>query len=553
MDAIADVPFAVEAKRHKNDVSSRELLGGLAKAALKYRDLELWVLAATCTVGAQAAEDLRRYGEEHGIGTMLLDTSPLAELPTVGGITALAATDIDTTTKILADPSWQTGEAPPDLDAIRAELTAVRDQTAFSDWTVHLKTSLRDLPTWRRFVRSHNNTLRDRIISDARANFVTPYDPAEAIPRDAESELSAWLGQCTTTAECPIAIVVGERYDGKTWLVYRWLSESLPHLTLPVFFFSSDDVKADNGHVMTMIEAQVRHAMRSFSRHAEAMMERQRQAADQSSRPWCVLVLDGANEYTTDATPFLKAVTAAVPVRPHDAKAALIVTCRRQDFESNAWWLENRPFRSVELGSFNDREFEQALARYSLSAKDIDEWAESARNLMRHPRYLGLAIRFWKELPLFGVVTADVLNFLDVWEKVIPRSAGVQLKPEALQAVLAGLAEELLKERTLNLKAVRNRVAEVTDHVDASVESIISRGVLSMQNGLLVLNPEQFEFGMGLLIRKTLWTTGELDFARVFEELLQPNRSDDEKVRWIRAAVTTSAVSRDEATRPEVL
>jgi hypothetical protein len=553
VDAIADVPFAVEAKRHKNEVSARELLGGLAKAALKYRDLELWVLAATCTVGAQAANDLHRYGEEHGIGTMLLDTSPLAQLPAIGGITALAATDIDVTTKILADPSWQNGVDPPDVDAIRAELTAVRDQSAFAEWTVHLKTSLQDLPTWRRFVRSHNTTLRDQIISDARVNFVTPYDPAEAIPRDAESELSAWLDQCATTADCPIAVVVGERYDGKTWLVYRWLSENLPHLTLPVFFFSSDDVKADNGHVMTMIAAQVRHAMRSFSRHADAMIERQCRAANESSRPWCVVVLDGANEYTTDLTPFRKAVAAAVPVRPHDAKAALIVTSRRQDFETNAWWLENRPCHRIELGPFNEREFEQALARYSFSAKDIDEWAESARNLMRHPRYLGLAIHFWEELPLFGVVTADVLNFLDVWAKVIPRSPGMQLKPEALQAVLAGLAEEWLKQRTLDLKAVRGRVAEVTDHVDASVESIISRGVLSMQNGLLVLNPEQFEFGMGLLIRKNLLTTGETDFARALEELLQPHRSDDEKVRWLRAAVTTSAASRDEETRPEVL
>src|SRR5262245_22277774 len=128
VDAIADVPFAVEAKRHKNEVSSRELLGGLAHAALRYRDLELWVLAATSVLGAQAANDLRRSGEAQGIGTLLLDMAPSALLPETGEIIALAATDIDATTKILADPSWRTGEEPPHVDAIRAELTAVRDQ-----------------------------------------------------------------------------------------------------------------------------------------------------------------------------------------------------------------------------------------------------------------------------------------------------------------------------------------------------------------------------------------------------------------------------------------
>jgi len=553
VDAIANVPFGVEVKRHKNDVSTRELLGGLTTAALRYRELELWVLAATCTVGAQAADDLRRAGEERGIGILLLDASPPAKLPETIQIVALAATNVDATTTILSDPSWQQGRESPNIDAIRAELKEIRDEAGFDAWTERLKISLRDLPTWRHFVRRHNAILHEQIVQDAQANFVTPYNPTEAIARDAESELSTWLDECATTDHCPIGVVVGERYDGKTWLVYRWLSENLVRFTLPVFFFSSDDVKAANGHVTTMIEAQVRRAMQSFSGHADAMIERQHRAAEESSRPWCVIVLDGANEYTTDPTPFRIAVATAVPVVVRQAKAALIVTCRRYDFDDNGWWLENRPYRCFDLGPFNDREFNEALSRRSLSANDIAQWAESARDLMRHPRYFGLAVRFWKQLPLFGVVTADVLRFLDVGEKVIPRSPGVELKPEALQEVLTSLAEEWLNQRRLDLKTIRSRVGAVTQHVDASVESIVSRGVLSKQNGLFTLNPSQFEFGMGLLIRNTVLRTDESQFIRALDELLQPHRSDDEKVRWLRVAVATSAVANDATTRPEVL
>ncbi|HVF40309.1 MAG TPA: hypothetical protein VM939_10440, partial [Gemmatimonadaceae bacterium] len=549
VDAIAEIPFGVEAKRHRNEVSPRELLGGLAYATLKYRDLELWVLAATSSVGAQAADDLRRLGEEQGIGTLLLDTSTSPQLPEIGQIIALAATDINATTAILADPSWQSGGEPPDIDAIRAELTAIRDQPAFAAWTTQLAKVLKDLPTWRRFVESHNATLLQKINKDAQANFITPFDPAEAIPRDAESQLSTWFNDCTTTDQCPIAVVVGDRYDGKTWLVYRWLSENLSQLTLPVFFFSSDDVKAGNGDLDAMIAAQVRRS----SRHADAMIERQRRTAQNSSRPWCVIVLDGANEYVTDATPFRAAVAVAFPVIGDTPKAALIVTCRRGDLEDSGWWLENRLPRYLELGPFNNREFEEALARHSLSTTQIETWPEAARNLIRHPRYLGLSVRFWKQLPLFGVITADVLHFLDISEKVIPRSPGVQLKPEELQAVLAGLAEEWQKQRTLNLKTVRRRVAEVTDDVGASVDSITSRGILARHNGLFELNGPQFEFGMGLLIRNTLLNTIETDFAQVLEELLQPHRSDDEKVRWLRAAVAASAVAGDGKTRPKVL
>jgi hypothetical protein len=551
-DAIADIPFAVEAKRHKSKVSTRELLGGLASAALKYRDLELWVVAATCAVGAQAANDLRRSGEERGIGTLIFDTSPSAQLPAASGIIALAASDVEITTEVLGDSSWRIGGRSPQIDAIRAELTAVREQHSFNGWAAHIETVLRDLPTWRRFVRNHNAILREQISRYAGVTFGTPFEATEAISRDAEVELSRWFDECVTTDKCPIAVIVGDRYDGKTWLVYRWLSEELSSLRLPAFFFSSDQVKAENGHIDAMVEAQVRRAMGQFSPHAAAMLERQKHAAKDSSSPWCVIVLDGANEYATDPTPFRTAMTTALPVGADEADAALIVTCRSQDFKDGSWWLENRSYRCVQVGPFNDREFEVALTRHSLSTKDVDQWAESARNLMRHPRYLRLAIAFWMQLPLFRVVTADVLRFLDTTEKVIPRSPGVQLDPEALQTLLANLAEEWLKERKLDLKTVRSRVAELTDDVDASAHSITSRGILARQDGQFILNERQFEFGMGLLIRKTLMAVEAANFPAKLEELLQPHRSDDEKVRWLRAAVATSAAAR-EGTPSDVL
>ncbi len=534
VDALADIPFAVEAKRHKAEVSTRELLGGLADATLHHGDLELWVLAATSAVGAQAAKDLRSLGEERGVATIVLDTAVSPQLPDTGEIIALAATDVDTTTEILSDSAWRTGEAPY-IDAIRAELTAVREQPSFAAWIARLKETVQELPTWRQFVRRHNAGLRAKIIKDARANFATPYDPAEAIRRDAESDLSKWLDRCTTTDDCPIAVVVGDRYDGKTWLVYRWLVENLNHVALPVFFFSSDDVKTGNGQIDGMIEAQVRRGMGRFAHHAPAAIERQRRAAKERGYIWCMVVLDGANEYVADATPFRTAVATAVPVTGA-VKAALIVTCRRGDFEDSAWWLENRPYVRIDLGPFNEREFEDALTRHSLSTQDVERWPEAARSLMRHPRYLGLSLRFWRQLPLF-VVTADVLHFLDISEKVIPRPPGVRLNPEELQTILTSLAEEWLKHERLDLKAVRRRVSEVTDNVGASVQSITSRGILEKQHGLFVLHAPQFEFAMGLLIRDALLKADEPAFVRELEELLQPHRSDDEKVRWLRAAV----------------
>ena len=53
VDALAEVPFAVEAKRHSEQIKTRDLEGGLSAAARSYPDLQLWVLVATCEVAAQ--------------------------------------------------------------------------------------------------------------------------------------------------------------------------------------------------------------------------------------------------------------------------------------------------------------------------------------------------------------------------------------------------------------------------------------------------------------------------------------------------------------------
>lgn len=545
VDAIADVPFAVEAKRHKKDVSTRELLGGLTNATLRYRGLELWVVAATCTIGAQAAKDLDSAGEQQGIAVRLFDEAPLPELPDVSRLVALGATDMDTTINALADPSWRSGrKKSSDLDAIHAELTAVRDHANFGEWMTQLRTSLRDLPTWRRFVQVHNRKLRERILKDAKANFLTAYRPAEAIRRTAESDLSAWLHGCTSDNGCPVAAVVGNRYDGKTWLVYRWLTEHLEKLTVPVFFFSSDDVKAEGGHVDEMIVRHVRSALRLFARHTEAMIERQKKAAQDSARPWCVIVLDGANEYVADPTSLRRAILEAIPVGSDDAKAALLVTCRRADFDEKLWWRDNRPPVRVDIGAFDEKEFAEALTCHSLSMHDVAEFSAEAQKLMRHPRYFDVVIRHRKELPRFETITPEVLDLLDASEKG-------QGSPEELQNGVSNLATEWSAQRLDRLQAMP--LNEATQDVDHAVNAVFSRGILSTEEGQLVLNAAEFHFGMGLVIRKQLLSCDLSEFVKALDDVLEPHRSDDEKVRWLGAAVATSVVAGDDATRPEVV
>src|SRR5437763_4329600 len=73
VDAIADVPFALETKRYATQLNDRDLVGGLTQEEGAYRDLQLWVLAATCEVAAQTEKALIDAGARQGISVLGLD------------------------------------------------------------------------------------------------------------------------------------------------------------------------------------------------------------------------------------------------------------------------------------------------------------------------------------------------------------------------------------------------------------------------------------------------------------------------------------------------
>src|SRR5436309_1644049 len=67
VDALAEIPFAIENKRYAKEPRKRELVGGLTEAKSTYPDLQLWVLAVTWEVSAQTREALIDAGLRQGV------------------------------------------------------------------------------------------------------------------------------------------------------------------------------------------------------------------------------------------------------------------------------------------------------------------------------------------------------------------------------------------------------------------------------------------------------------------------------------------------------
>lgn len=582
VDAISEIPFGIEDKRHRTQVKTRELLGGLTDAAGVHPSLQLWVLVATCTVGAQTREALIDAGLRQGIGVLVLDsTASEPDLSGVPSLLALAATDVATTVEVLANPAWRQQGRKPNLGAVRKELAAIRALRGFHAWEVRLQKDLRELPTWRHFVRCQNERLHSLIEGDAANAFGTPYEPPQAIARSAEADLTAWWRSCMASDAPDVAVVTGDRYDGKTWLVYRWLSESLREFSLPVFFFSSYQVQSAHGDLEALVLQEARRSLGTFQRHANIILERQRLRAA-GSGPWCIVILDGMNEYVAAPEARAAAVLWAVPpavqgfkevadsgardtkgapktedqASPDSRRCALLVTCRSRDFEDDSSWLGTRPRHRVPLGEYNDKEFPEALKRHSLSPEQLAHLPQSAHQMIRRPRYLDLMIRHQKELGYFPGITSDVLHYLDASDKARSQaSTGAGWDADALKEFLANLAATWTRDRQLNLSIVLGQVRAVTERVDQSLAALRSEGVITRRpDGTLVPDLELLALGMGLVIRKKLIAAHpDADLPSLLANVLEPHRDDDEKVRWLRSAVTTSVLAGDITNDPAVV
>jgi hypothetical protein len=556
VDAIAEIPFAIENKRHKKPPGDRALLGGLTYAAHSYPDLQLWVLMVTCKLAPQTRVVLSEEGDERGVEILIFDASASEpHLPGIDSLAALAATDIEITLAAIGDPSWREDSWKPDLNAIEAELREIRRMHAFPIWESNLRTQLRDLPTWRRLVLSQNQRLLSCVRVSAGNAFGTQYRPDLAIRRSMEADLTRWAASCTTADACDVAVVTGSRYDGKTWLVYRWLSENLSELTLPVFFFSSQAVQDAHGDLEALILSEIQETLGLSARHAGSIVRRQRLRRGGS---WCLVVLDGANEYTKNPRALASAVLWALPseihplcrpAQPIDESVikkrgcAVLMTCRTRDFDDDSSWLGRWPVRRLVLGPYDDSEFANALERYNLRPADVANLEESAAEKIRHPHYLDLMVRHIEDLGRFAAVTVDVLNYLDASDKLRPRAG---LNGDAFKAVLVGLAERWRHHPRLNYPAIVKQVREVTANVEASVAALISEGVLRQQHDQSwVPDPETLALGMGLFIRERLLSVDDAALENELADLLDPHPDTDEKVRWLCAAVTTSLMADD--------
>jgi hypothetical protein len=556
VDALAEIPIAIEDKRYQGGtLNLNELQGKLTDTVRIYPDLQLWVLVTTVALDAFGERALKQTAEILGVGTLFLDSAAAEpELPDLTSIAALCANTPDEMLKAVSTPEWLDSERAairPPLTELEVELKKIRALPRFTQWLDRLCTKLTELPTWQLMTTRQNRRLTQVLEENAQTIFGTGFDSNKLVPRAAKVEINTWFTTAKETSTPEIGIIVGERYDGKTWLIFDWLKENLRTLQVPVFFIGSNHGMHSAKDLGDHILDDIKRVLGSFERHAEALIRRQRDFTA-GSTPWCLIILDGLNEYGPNPQRWLEHLTWASGRIDLNARPCMVLASIRQGSWDDLASRVKNEVRAISVGPYNDTEFQAALKLRGLSNDYLQTVPENAQRMLRRPRYFDLVISHKDKLGRYDAITPDVLNWLDACDKIgrsKPATSGWD--EEHFQGVLRGLAA---RHPFLRLQEVRSVIADFSPDIDTILHDLRSEGVLIKIGAGYKVSAERLALGMGLYLLEELCAAHEQgrELVECLRDELSPLQETDEMVARLRAA-TIAALLGDSSTPEQVI
>ncbi len=538
-----------EAKRYgKRALKILDLQGQLGRVRRTRPEIELWLLITTGRLAEQDRQELEAAAVDNGIALLILAEGDLSVAfhPMAG----LCATRPERVCEILADLSWRdpATDVAFALDEVRTELEEVAASTEFAPFRARLEKEVRELPTWRIFVQRQNQRLKRAILEDSKVRLGTHFDRAKVITRTVKAELDNWLTAAMSFHEPHLGAVLGERFDGKTWMVLDWLVDRLESMDVPVFFLGSNrgDVRETLNEILIKEAEEV---LGPYGRHARALLERRRRWAA-GRTPWCLLILDGLNEYRNPSYPWQRHLSDAFArVEAEYRPSAVLCTVRTKtwtEIDAEVKHSVKGQVRTLVVGPFDEAEFSEALRRAGKAREEIAAIPQSAQELLRRPRFLQLILEHRDRLGNFEVINEDVLYWLDASDKLRRERAAPGWTEERYQGVLQQFARSWMKQHPLTRKEVLDSLsAEIRPEVEDALKDLSSEEVLSKKGPKYTVHPDHLRTGMALYLLDLLDDPGadQQELRERLRDALSPHAEDDEAAAWLRRASVFSLIS----------
>jgi hypothetical protein len=538
--------IALQCKRYGDGTS---LQGSRLKAELlessNHAALDAWILATTQTLGANDETTLSKMALKLGLDFVVIDVSG----PAPTDLDILLASDHS----VLAEHFGHLSEET--VDAISNQAALVRSCSSYDERIKRLRERLADAnvgyDNWRR--RTHER-LRGGFESRLTSSRVF-HQPLNVVESDAtivkrsgvhEAISLWWTAQQVTLTNTPrpFLVIDGEEGDGKTWALATWMAseiESRQSEFPAIVWLSAKEVS--EGEIERCIAQFLQRAYGTDLPKAMKQVSRWLSPGNTTS-PACVLVIDGLNENPNTA--MWRKLFAEYMDKSSRLGLSLIVTVR------TGYWKHNIPSYSqsnkvISVGSYSDIEYAEALEKAGLRAKnfpaDVDD-------LVKKPRYFGLAVQFWEEIKQSGgVITRARLIYEDMRARYKSNSQH-PISHEAFQEYLVSLAKKHKDSCGRFSTREISDVPMIGDH-EAAVMELITGGVFKRVGTSYEFHDNHLPHALGLLVGEELCAAQESVVPdEVIARWIEPQAAIDLKAKILEFAFIYS-IQRQPPATPE--
>ncbi len=518
-----------EGKRYDGSIPRAEILSKIAE--LSIRDdgqTDLWVLGASTAVSSQLANDVRKLGDENGIGTLILDWSG-ADIPPLA--VALAMSE----TKVAAFLNTHLSD--------RGLATKARKSRAFAQHAARIRSELQE-PTmgfgvarpanieWLNDVFSSKQTAQ-RFLGQP----LSPHDPSSGIPLTRATLVSKLKPLLTGKPDGRIATVLGDEGSGKSWLVAQsWVS--LQEKPVMIVLTPDDFIQLSLGDVEGLLISKL--AQQTGDQLSDKVRERWRRKLKTwrtqlaPDTPRHVVFIDGLNQRPKiDWARFMDALASELI----KIGGRLVVTARTHYFNNEVRRRVISALAQVDVPEWTEPERDEILATHGIRRCDLHERVAAA---LRNPRLLGIALALLKESQIRDLDELSVSRLLFEHMRASERDAPSPRPAHQFARKLQDHAREILSrsaaQRRDDLKIFDGDMEAVSDgRFFIPVAGDPTRYTLADHGLTLAL-------GFSIVDRLQSAVRNHHDPAVVLAEVIEPIAALDQTAAVVLAALTIACL-----------
>ncbi len=527
----------VEAKHYsKAKLDIRELIAELVQAKSQGAALDLWVLAASCSVSDQIVTQLEEIASDQNVEVFFLDVG-------TAGISRLAVL-MAAFPEVLDFWIQQNNPSYDGISALHAHLRQIATNPVFelAKRQIHDKLSTTLLGYDDARVRAKERVLRT--VSDegnALANFgqrIALLKNSRFIERLGISEkLTLWWSSVVN--EGKHGVVLGEEGTGKTWAALDWLARNLEPNRMPLVLpFSCSAESILPGET---IEDLVPRLLEKWTRIGDVRFWSKRfnrwiKSKDPKSSPLLLIFADGLGERPSVNWPSFFRKLADETWR---GRVIVLATDRQGHWRPNCAIAGLDRFSEIEIEGYTNWELQRALQGHGISLASIPA---ELQELIRRPRYCELVCAHFGEMQDNADFTVERLILLDARHRTAMKQGA--LTQNQFIEIIRNIAKKYRDTPLLELGDLRE-LWPLADPDRTIYQEIIDGGLLIPKGGLSAkfrVERKKLVFGLGMLLADEVQSTAETVQDRVqIENLImswfEPHPEMDLKVEICGAAL----------------